>query len=158
MITLPLNLARIIMGHVLKGRFNAVKQLSQFLGRKSSGSLMRESQKYLKNAKKKGMPYKPITGRYVKKNDLAWKDKFRTPMKTNRRKEWAEYSDDIYSGDTQARQIPGNVKYEEFLGSNLYGPKKALSTGRVRPLAEELIGNDKFANKLVKMHNGKLPK
>jgi hypothetical protein len=150
MITLPLNLARIVMGHVLKGRFNAVKQLSQFLGRKSSGSLMRESHKYLQNAKKKGMPHKPITGRYVTKYDIGWKDKFRTPMRYNPRKEWAEYSDDIYSGDMRARMNPNSVKYEELIGEQFAKRGKVLSTGRVKPLAEELLGNNKFAKQIFK--------
>ena len=148
MITLPLNLARIVMGHVLKGRFNAVKQLSQFLGRKSSGSLMRESQRYLKNAKKKGMPHTPITGRYIKKYQLGWKDKFRTPTRFKPRKEWAEYSDDIYQGDIKARLTPGNVKYEEIISNQFAKPRKAVSDGRVLPLAQELIQNNKFAKEL----------
>ena len=130
MITLPLNLARIVMGHVLKGRFNAVKQLSQFLGRKSSGSLMRESQRYLKNAKKKGMPHTPITGRYIKKYQLGWKDKFRTPTRFKPRKEWADYL------------------YEEIISNQFAKPRKAVSDGRVLPLAQELIQNNKFAKEL----------
>ena len=54
MITLPLKVARVIMGHLMKGRFKAIKQLGKFLGR-DTNSLIKEATKYTRNAANKGI-------------------------------------------------------------------------------------------------------
>ena len=86
MITLPLKVARVIMGHLMKGRFKAIKQLGKFLGR-DTNSLIKEATKYTRNAANKGKNSKPITGRYVRE---ATEKSF--PKK---KKVWKEWEDDI---------------------------------------------------------------
>ena len=63
MITMPLRLARIIVGHFNKGRFNAIKQIGEFMGYKNPGQIAFAAKKYTKNAYAKGIKATPIYGR-----------------------------------------------------------------------------------------------
>ena len=91
---MPLRLARIIVGHFNKGRFNAINQIGKFMGYKNPGQIAFAAKNFTKNAHAKGIKATPIYGRKTRVVSHHAGDK-PGRLKTYYKKEFKQYPDSM---------------------------------------------------------------
>ena len=126
MLTMPLRLARIIVGHFNKGRFNAIKQIGEFMGFKNPGQIAFAAKQYTKNAHLKGIKATPIYGR--KANVIThYAGSKPSRMKPVYRKEFRQYRDNISEpiGDRGSRSLMTEMLEDKTITKQIF-PKGVM--------------------------------
>tara|TARA_X000001382_G_scaffold126670_1_gene113547 strand:+ start:34 stop:426 length:393 start_codon:yes stop_codon:yes gene_type:complete len=125
MLTMPLRLARIIVGHFNKGRFNAIKQIGEFMGFKNPGQIAFAAKQYTKNAHLKGIKATPIYGR--KARVISKNAGIGGRLKPQYTKEFRQYRDNISEpiGDRGSRSLMTEMLEDKSITKQIF-PKGVM--------------------------------